>query len=676
MTVREHARRLLLEPTLEAKLAPFPRPLRDPAAPPVSVPDAPGRPPEIAFGVATRRARLPAADTLRDPARAAQLLHAFANHELLAIELMAVALLRYDMAPRARRELVATIEDEQRHLRGYVDRLADLGATFGQHPLSRFFWDALAHVPDGPAWHAGMGLTLEQANLDFMTWYAAAFRAADDGVTADLLEAVRRDEIAHVARGLRAFGADELWDRWRDALVEPLQPRRARGPTFDRDGRRQAGLPEDYIDRVAGATGSRGRPPDVWFFDVTGESDGGRGLDAKGPRGDVARTLATLPVALASEDDVVLLPRAPDPAWLAQLEAAGFPRPRLSVVDTRDEADLPRPLGRAVAWGPGAATDRLLGPHVDALGGLPEPHLLSGKCASAELLRALHGDLREAFGDELVRPDALPVVVREEAHLHDVVARMRATHPRVVIKADVSSSGRERIRLLHAHEPDDHQRAWIRRRIAKGPLRIEPWLEGVVDLSLHPAPRRWLVCRSDAAGRFRAAFPGRPTAAVAPDVARLLTGDGRDTGRLDRLASAIEAALAARGVPTPWGVDALVFRTPDGLRLHPLLEVNPRWTMGRVALRLARRVSGRSVCAWVHLSSVEAAALPELPLEVAPGARPKVRRGVVPTTAPGPLRTFLVVAASRAELAEALAQYSWSSDSREAGAESVASNTA
>ncbi len=663
-SVRAHAERLLLGTALADKLAPFPRPLVDDPGPPIARPEAPGRPPHLAFSASTRRARLPAPETLRDPARGGELIHAFANHELLAIELMALALLRLDMSPRARRELVATIEDEQRHLGSYLDRLAPLGVRLGDHPLSRFFWDALAAVDSAPSWHAGMGLTLEQANLDFMTWYASAFRAADDPDTADLLDAVRRDEIAHVARGLRAFAppptsADELWTRWCDALVAPLQPRRARGPVLDREARRQAGLPEAFIDRLAATSGSRGRPPDVWFFDVTGESDDGDGLLADGPRGDVARALAGLPLVLAPEDDRVLLPAPPSADHLARLRAAGFAPPGITVVDLRRPAALRPPLGRAVVWGPGRTTDRLLGPHAATLGPLPTAHPLGGKCASAELLRAAYADLADAFGPGLVGPDALPRVVTSEGELDAAVADVRRGHPRVLIKADVSSSGRERVRLLHPHEPDDRQRGWIRRRLASGPLRVEPWLEGVVDLSLHSTPRRRVVCRSDAAGRFVAAFPGRPTAAVAPEVARLLTGDGRDPGRLDRLDRAIEALLAAHDVPAPWGVDSLVVRAADGLRLHPLLEVNPRWTMGRVALRLARRVHGRSVCAWLHLAGDAAldrleSALP--PDVVAVGAGRRIRRGVVPTTEPGRVQTVLVVAEDRRALGAALAR--------------------
>ena len=68
-------------------------------------------------------------------------LHFFANHELLAVELMALAILKFQDAPvNFRRGVVQTLKDEQQHVRMYRKRMAEIGVEFGQIPVSDYFW--------------------------------------------------------------------------------------------------------------------------------------------------------------------------------------------------------------------------------------------------------------------------------------------------------------------------------------------------------------------------------------------------------------------------------------------------------------------------------------------------------------------------------------------------------
>ncbi|MEZ6189475.1 MAG: DUF455 family protein [Planctomycetota bacterium] len=155
-------------------------------------------------------AEVPPATRLEEPRRRAALLHAFANHELLATELFAHALLRWPDAPAGfRRGLAQTLLDEQRHLGLYVARLEALGVPFGELPLNRYLWDAMAAVPDPPTFVAVMALTFEQANLDHMRSTAQALRAVGDEASAAILDQIGREEVQHVALGLRWF------ERWR-----------------------------------------------------------------------------------------------------------------------------------------------------------------------------------------------------------------------------------------------------------------------------------------------------------------------------------------------------------------------------------------------------------------------------------------------------------------------------
>ena len=100
-----------------------------------------------------------------------------------------------------------------------------------------------------------MGLTLEQANLDFTARYARAFEAAGDPETAAVCRRVHDDEIGHVRVAVRWLqklgppGQDPL-EGYRQCVPFPLGPARAKGRAFDADARRRAGLGDDFIEYV------------------------------------------------------------------------------------------------------------------------------------------------------------------------------------------------------------------------------------------------------------------------------------------------------------------------------------------------------------------------------------------------------------------------------------------
>jgi hypothetical protein len=75
-------------------------------------------------------------------------------------------------------------------------------------------------------------------------------------------------------------------------------------------------------------------------------------------------------------------------------------------------------------------------------------------------------------------------------------------------------------------------------------------------------------------------------------VLRFLYGGSQPDHWLNTVAMQIGTAMRAAGFSGPAGVDAFVYRDANNdLRLKPIVEVNPRFTMGHVALRLTRRVA-------------------------------------------------------------------------------------
>jgi uncharacterized ferritin-like protein (DUF455 family) len=252
---RSYALGIVTSETLAGKLVPPPEPLELADAGPALRLAAPGRPATLAI-VPGRHAKVPPLAGMRDPAQRARILHALANHELQAIELFAWALLAFPEAPPAfRRGLVAILADEQRHLALYCERLAAHGVAFGDLPVTGHFWNKLDHLETPLAFVCAMGLTFENANLDFAGEYAAAARACGDDATATVLERVHEDEIAHVHFGYvwlrRLSPEDDAWRAYNANVKFPLGPRRARGATFDREARRRAGFDDGFIEALA-----------------------------------------------------------------------------------------------------------------------------------------------------------------------------------------------------------------------------------------------------------------------------------------------------------------------------------------------------------------------------------------------------------------------------------------
>jgi hypothetical protein len=61
-------------------------------------------------------------------------------------------------------------------------------------------------------------------------------------------------------------------------------------------------------------------------------------------------------------------------------------------------------------------------------------------------------------------------------------------------------------------------------------------------------------------------------------------------------------ALATRGYTGSFGIDAFVFERENGtLGLFPMIEINPRHTMGRVALSIGKRMAPGRVGLWLHV---------------------------------------------------------------------------
>ncbi len=183
----------------------------------------------------------------------AAFLHAIAHIEFNAINLAWDAVYRFrGMPPAFYADWVAVADDEARHFQLLSARLGELGAAYGDHDAHNGLWE-MAEKTAG-ACLVRMALVprvLEARGLDVTPGMIARLRSNRDHASADILEVILREEVAHVAAGSR-------WYHWcceREGLapgrefirlVREVARSSVRGP-FNREARAAAGFDDDEM---------------------------------------------------------------------------------------------------------------------------------------------------------------------------------------------------------------------------------------------------------------------------------------------------------------------------------------------------------------------------------------------------------------------------------------------
>jgi uncharacterized ferritin-like protein (DUF455 family) len=254
MNISEYCQMILQSGSLEDKLIPPPVDLNwDIAYNPTEISE-PNRNSRITFS--SKREKIPRPDELHIPMKRAKTLHHFANHELMAIELYAWAILKFpDIDLKIKKAMLKTIEEEQTHFQLYTNRMKYLGLEFGELPLNRIFWNWSPKMNTFEKFTAIMTLSFEGANLDFSLIYKSLFDTVGDFETRDIMEKVFQDEIKHVKRGLIPFQKSnppkkDFWEYYLSQLEYPFTPRRAKAYHYIPDARKKVGFPVDFIEKL------------------------------------------------------------------------------------------------------------------------------------------------------------------------------------------------------------------------------------------------------------------------------------------------------------------------------------------------------------------------------------------------------------------------------------------
>lgn len=256
MHYREYARLLLEGGELADKLHPAKDLDFSASVTEYELPKNPGRNERLKFQ--EEQVKFPRAASFHLDDKKGLALHFFANHELMAIEMMAAALLVYpDHTPEMilfKKGLVKTIQDEQKHIKLYLNRMKDFKVELGDFPLNDFFWRAMDKLKTPSHFYSAVALTFESANLDFAKYYEECFLEVEDEATAKIMRIIFEDEISHVALGAHWLnqwrGNKDLWNYYREHLPGVMTPARAKGIHFNRDSRVKSGLDESFINEL------------------------------------------------------------------------------------------------------------------------------------------------------------------------------------------------------------------------------------------------------------------------------------------------------------------------------------------------------------------------------------------------------------------------------------------
>jgi len=186
-------------------------------------------------------------------------LHAIAHIELNAIDLAWDIIARFtgeDMPRAFFDDWVQVAVDEANHFDMLCQRLRDLDSDYGAYPAHDGLWEAAANTMDDlMARLALVPMVLEARGLDTTPAAVRRLRGNGDHETAAILETIGREEIPHVAAGVRWF---EFLARRRrlDAIptFREIISQRFNGnlkAPFNETARHQAGMSEDYYLHVS-----------------------------------------------------------------------------------------------------------------------------------------------------------------------------------------------------------------------------------------------------------------------------------------------------------------------------------------------------------------------------------------------------------------------------------------
>ena len=327
-------------------------------------------------------------------------------------------------------------------------------------------------------------------------------------------------------------------------------------------------------------------------------------------------------VAMAKEDDIVITRNAPSKEWRKHIVESSMELPQFLTFD-----ELPslkdRKLGAVVPWSWTPKTHQIAAPLSESTQ-VPPPvwqtdqaDLFKKSFAADCLSRWLRceddvcDDTPYGF-DWFTGVDSVGHVATNEA---EVIAALAAIadhrYEQAIVKQDLSASGQNQKRISCKEPLSKADQKWLQSVFGKGQIVVvEPELDRVLDLSflwhLEPAANAatfmgWTRPIISTGRRYTGTKFGNVFGDVDAKLKRFLLSDR--AAKIHSVAQWLEprlmSELSSRNFAGYFGVDALVCRantddqnrSKSEFKIKPLVELNPRMTMGHIALKLSQKVA-------------------------------------------------------------------------------------
>lgn len=319
---------------------------------------------------------------------------------------------------------------------------------------------------------------------------------------------------------------------------------------------------------------------------------------------------APLLAALCAEDDRIVLPEKP---VHDKVQTGPVTIKFASELEVRQEREFSGPDWELVPWGATRSLQQLA-----------EQRGWRWHQPPADVVKHWN-DRLTAFEYER-KHEANPEGSRiAESFVATLTALERLPASKWVIKARFGMSARERI-VGEGTSLSDAQRGWLKKRFKEQQsVIVEPWLKAISEAGLQfEIPR-------EGAPRLLAVLPLLNSATGEYRGSRLFLTEREQPRWQPAIELGLQIASSAQehGYFGPFGIDAMLYRDGDEVRLRPVQDINARWTMGRIAWEWGQRLAPGEDATWLVGTAAEEWK-----------DNPPVNARVIPTSSGGPENTI------------------------------------